>query len=93
MSQHQTTVSERNRIVDLKLQGHTLHAIAEQTGWSQGCVRKWWRAYRQGGRSALDPPDGRQQRGGRMSTFSKEVRETFLAVKDWQLNKSYTSTA
>ena len=30
-------------MVDLKLDGYTLREVAEQTGWSFECVRKWWR--------------------------------------------------
>jgi transposase-like protein len=70
MSQQNTTVAERHHFVDLKLQGHPLREIAEQTGWSFYCVRYWWRQYRDGGREALDPPDKRKQRGGPMSTFA-----------------------
>lgn len=81
MSQRQTSVPERHRFIDLKLEGHTLGEIAEETGWSFYCVRHWWRRYRDGGRAALDPPDGRKQRGGHMSTFPDVVRFAFLRVK------------
>jgi len=82
MSQRQTSLAERNHFVDLKLQGHTLPEIAEATGWSFECVRRWWRRYRDGGRSALDPEDGRKQRGGRMSGFSAEMRAAFSEMKE-----------
>jgi transposase-like protein len=82
MSQQQTSITERNQMVDLKLQGYTLATIANKMGWTEACVRKWWRCYRKGGRRALNPPDRRQQRGGRMSQFGKEVRRAFLAVKE-----------
>jgi transposase len=59
MGQRQTTVTERHQFIDLKLQGYTLAAIAKATGWSYECVRGWWRRYRDGGRQALDPEDGR----------------------------------
>ena len=81
MSQRNTTVAERHHFVDLKLQGHPLREIAEQTGWSFYCVRYWWRQYRNGGREALDPPDKRKQRGGPMSTFSGVIRFAFLRIK------------
>jgi len=81
MSQHQTTVAERHQFIDLKLQGYTLAAIAKATGWSYECVRSWWRRYRDGGRQALDPEDGRQQRGGRMSSFPAEIQAAFSQVK------------
>lgn len=81
MSPKQTTVSERNQMIDLKLEGYSLQAIADQSGWSFGCVRRWWRRYREGGRAALDPADGRSQRGGRMSTFPRAVRQAFQAIK------------
>jgi hypothetical protein len=81
MSQRQTTVAERNHFVDLKLAGYTLEDVAEETGWSFYCVRYWWRRYRDGGRAALDPPDGRKHRGGPMSTFPGVVRFAFLRVK------------
>ena len=81
MSQRQTTVAERNELVDLKLRGYTLQEIADKTGWTYGCVRKWWRRYRDQGRAALAPPDGRQQRGGRMSSFPPLVRLSCLRVK------------
>jgi transposase len=81
MSQRQTTVAERNHFIDLKQQGHTLKAIAAATGWSYETVRHWWRRFRDGGRNALAPEDGRQQRGGRMSSFPEEVREAFYQVK------------
>ncbi len=82
MSQKQTSVSERNQMVDLKLQGYTLAAVARQMGWTEACVRKWWRRYRKGGRSALHPPDKRRQRGGRMSQFGAQVRQAFQVVKE-----------
>lgn len=81
MGQRQASVSERHRFIDLKLAGHTLAEVAEQTSWSLYCVRHWWRCYRDGGRSALDPPDGRQQRGGPMSTFPGVIRLAFLRIK------------
>lgn len=81
MTQRTTTVAERNRFVDLKLSGYTLQEIADETGWTHSCVRTWWRRYRDGGRQALDPPDGRKQRGGRMSTFSAVIRFACLRMK------------
>ncbi len=81
MSRRQTTVAERNHFIDLKLAGYTLEQVAEETRWSFECVRLWWRHYRKGGRKALDPPDGRKQRGGPMSTFPGVVRFAFLRVK------------
>lgn len=82
MSQHQTTVTERHRMIDLKQQGYTIQAVATEMGWSFACVRKWWRRYRDGGRAALDPPDRRGERGGRMSTFCDEVRQAFQTIKE-----------
>ena len=44
----------------------------------------WWRAlraYRDGGREALDPPDRRKQRGGPMNTFPPVVRFACLRIK------------
>jgi hypothetical protein len=81
MSQRQTSVAERHRFIDLKLKGHSLKEIAEQTGWSFHCVRHWWRCYRDGGRGALDPSDERKQRGGHMSMFLGVVRFAFLRIK------------
>ena len=81
MGQRQTSVSERNYFIDLKLTGLTLEEVAEETGWSLYCVRYWWRRYRDGGRKALDPPDGRKQRGGSMSTFPGVMRFAFLRIK------------
>jgi hypothetical protein len=81
MGQKQTSVSERNQIIDLKLAGYTLEEVAEETGWSFYCVRHWWRCYRDGGRKALDPPDGRKQRGGPMSTFPGVIRFALLRIK------------
>lgn len=81
MSQRRTSVAERHRFIDLKLKGYTLEEVAAQTGWSFYCVRRWWRRYRDGGRAALDPPDGRKQRGGHMSTFPGSVRFAFLRIK------------
>jgi len=81
MSQRQASVAERNQFVDLKLVGHTLPEIADMTGWSFECVRSWWRRYRDGGRRGLDPDDGRQQRGGRMSSFSEKIQAAFSEVK------------
>ena len=57
MSQRQTTVAKRNHFIDLKLVGHTLKEVAEETGWSLDCVRFWWRRYRDGGMSTLVHPD------------------------------------
>ena len=82
MSQQQTSVAERNHFVDLRLQGYTLQEIAEATGWSFESVRSWWCRYRDGGRSALDPDDGRKQRGGRMRSFSTEIRGAFSEIKE-----------
>jgi len=81
MSQRKTSVADRHRFVDLKLKGHSLREVAEQTGWSFYCVRHWWRRYRDGGRDALDPPDRRKQRGGHMSTFPGVVRFACLRIK------------
>lgn len=81
MSQRQTTVAERNRMVDLKLAGDSLPEIAEQTGWSFECVRKWWRRFRDGGRGALGPSDQGDRQGGPMSTFPDGVRFAFLRIK------------
>lgn len=81
MGQKRTTVAARNHFIDLKLAGYTIPEIAEETGWAFGCVRYWWRQYRDGGRAALAPPDGRKQRGGRMSTFPGVVRFACLRTK------------
>jgi transposase len=81
MSRRQTTVTERNHLIDLKLAGHSLEEIAQETGWSFHCVRFWWRRYRDGGRKALDPPDERKQRGGPMSTLSGVTRFALLRMK------------
>lgn len=81
MGQRRTSVSERNRFVDLKLAGHTLEEVAKETKWSFDCVRRWWRCYRDGGRKALNPPDGRKQRGGPMGTFPGIIRFAFLHIK------------
>lgn len=81
MSQSQTSVADRHHMIDLKLQGYTLRAIADRSGWSVACVRKWWRRYRDHGRAALDAPDGRKQRGGRMSTFAGVIRFACLRLK------------
>lgn len=76
-----TTVAERHRFIEMKLKGYTIAEIAEETGWSFYCVRYWWRRYRDGGWEALDPPDGRKERGGHMSTFPGVVRFAFLRIK------------
>lgn len=81
MSQRQTTVAERNHFIDLKLQGATLQEIATTTGWSYETVRHWWRRFRDGGRGALESTDGRNQRGGRMSSFPERVRRAFADIK------------
>jgi len=81
MSGRQTSVAERNRFIDLKFAGYTIEEIAEETGYSYDCVRYWWRRYRDGGRKALDPPDGRKQRGGHMNAFPGVVRFAFLRIK------------
>ena len=65
MSVRQTSVAERHRFIDLKLKGYSLKEIAEQSGWSLYCVRYWWRRYRDEGRKALDPADGRKERADR----------------------------
>jgi hypothetical protein len=81
MRDGQTTVAERHRFIEMKLKGYTLSEIAEETGWSFYCVRYWWRCYRDGGWKALDPLDGRKERGGHMSTFPALVRFAFLRIK------------
>ena len=81
MSVRQTSVADRHRFIDLKLKGCSLKEIAESSHWSLYCVRHWWRRYRDGGREALEPPDGRKQRGGHMSTFPGVVRFALLRVK------------
>ena len=81
MTQRHTSVADRHRFVAMKLDGHTLQEITEKTGWSFYCVRHWWRQYRDGGWKALDPPDGRKERGGHMSTFPPVVRFAFLRIK------------
>lgn len=81
MGQKQTSVAERNQMIDLKLKGFSLPEIAKATGWSFECVRSWWRRYRDGGRKALNPDDKRKQRGGRMSSFSDEIPAAFADIK------------
>lgn len=81
MSQRETTVAERNRMIDLKLDGYTLPEVAEQTGWSFECVRKWWRRFREGGRKALKGSRRGKKRSGAMSTFPGVVRFACLRLK------------
>lgn len=81
MGQKRTTIAERHHFIDLKQAGYTIPEIAEEAGWSFGCVRYWWRQYRDGGRTALAPPDERKLRGGRMSTFPGVVRFACLRIK------------
>jgi hypothetical protein len=81
MEQQETSIVERNKFIDLKLSGCTIAEIAEKTGWSYYCVRQWWRRFREGGRPALKPEDGRKQRGGAMSTFPGVIRFALLRIK------------
>lgn len=81
MGQRQTSVPERNNFIDLKIAGYSLKKVAEETGWSFYCVRYWWRRYRDRGREALAPQDGRKQRGGPMSTSPGVIRFAFLRIK------------
>ncbi len=81
MSQQETTVAERNRMIDLKLDGHTLPEIAEQTGWSLECVRKWWRRFREGGRQSLKGSRRGKKQSGPMSSFPGVVRFACLRLK------------
>ena len=81
MSQRRTTVAERNRMVDLKLDGYTLREISEQTSWSFECVRKWWRCFRDGGRRALAHRRRPKLQAGAMSTFPGVLRFAFLRIK------------
>lgn len=76
-----TTVAERNDFTDRHAAGESYEEIAEDAGWSQWTVRYWCRQARDGGRIALDPPDGRKARGGPMSTFPGVVRYCFLRIK------------
>jgi hypothetical protein len=68
-----TTVAERNDFTDRHAAGESYEEIAEDAGWSHQA--------RDGGRIALDPPDGRKARGGPMSTFPGVVRYCFLRIK------------
>ena len=81
MSISKTTVAERNRIVDLKLEGFTLNEIAEQTGWSFECVRKWWRRFQKEGRRALKGKRPGKPANGPMSSFPCSVRFVCLRLK------------
>jgi hypothetical protein len=83
MSLGQTSAPERHRLVDLKLKGYSLREIAEQTGWSFYCVRHRWQRYRDGGRAAFNPPGGRKQSGGHMSTFPGIVHFAFLRIEKY----------
>jgi transposase-like protein len=81
MSKQRTSVADRNQIIDLKLAGHTIVEIATQTGWSIGCVRQWWRAYRDGGRAALASRSPGPAARGVMSHFPAEIRAAFAQIK------------
>lgn len=81
MNKRETTVAERNRMVDLKLDGYSLSEIAEQIGWSWECVRKWWRRFRAGGRPGLRNGKRGKPPCGPMSTFPGEVRCACLRLK------------
>jgi len=81
VSIRKTTIAERNRIIDLKLDGYTLREIAEETGWSFECVRKWWRLFRKDGRKALKTRRPGKPAKGPMSNFSCQLRFACLRLK------------
>lgn len=81
VSLRRTTVAERNRIIDLKLQGCTLREIAMQTGWSFEFARKWWRQYQKAGRKALRGERQGKPARGAMSSFPCRVRFACLRLK------------
>ncbi len=81
MSQRRTTVAERHHMIDLKLDGYTFQEIAEETGWSLECLRKWWRRFRDEGYEALAQGKKKKSGGGAMSTFSEDIRFAFLRIK------------
>jgi hypothetical protein len=71
----------RCEIVRLKIEDQwTLGEIAAHFGLSYGCVRKWWRTYRDGGREALNPVLGRPPNGP-LSTFHPLIRYVALRLK------------
>ena len=55
MKRRDLTHAERVAIVERHMDGATLGAIAESLALNLFTVRHWWRVYRDGGWSALDP--------------------------------------
>ena len=81
MKRRDLTHAERVAIVERHMGGATLGDIAESLDLHLFTVRHWWRVYRDGGWSALNPaPKGPPQRGA-LGRFDPRVKYVALRLK------------
>jgi len=81
MKRPATTHAERVEIVEQHLAGETLHAIAESLNLSWYTVRHWWRAFRDKGWAALEPPGKGPPVVGPLGRFPPRVKYVALRLK------------
>jgi len=68
-------------MVQAKLAGMTLQAIAAEHGYHRDTVRHWWRQYRVGGWQALEARPQQRPERGLLSSFDPCVRYVILRLK------------
>jgi transposase len=81
MSNRTTTHAQRVEIVERRRCGQTIQQIAQEMQLNFYTVRKWWRAYRDGGWSRLVPGAKGRPASGALSTFDPEIKYVALRLK------------
>lgn len=81
MRSRETTHAERVEMVERYLAGETLSTIAESLHRSRYTVRRWWRAYRDGGWAAIEPKPRGPPRVGPLGRFDPLVKLVALRLK------------
>jgi transposase-like protein len=72
-----TSLAERIQIMEQSQAGEPVWKLARRLGWRPSTIRKWRQRGRQQGRAGLVSVMGRP-RGGALSSFAAEIRETVL---------------
>ena len=81
MKRRETTHAERVEIVERHRAGETLQAIAESLQLGRYTVRHWWRVFRDGGWSGLEPTTQGPPRVGPLGRFDPLVKYAALRLK------------
>lgn len=81
MKRRETTHAERVEIVERHQAGEALKAIAESLGLNIYTVRHWWRAFRDGGWTALEPMVKGPPAVGPLGRFDPLVKYVTLRLK------------